>query len=106
MESEERKPLVFYRDVEMTPDWPARIRQAQALTRYRIDGRRMRRVRYGHERWGSNAEERACHDCAVLQGELHVPGCDMERCPSCGGQAFVCSCDIIELREIKDELGS
>jgi len=33
-----------------------------------------------------------CHDCKVKEGELHVPGCDMERCPFCGGQLISCAC--------------
>ena len=33
-----------------------------------------------------------CHDCACAEGERHLPGCDMERCPLCGGQAISCDC--------------
>lgn len=33
---------------------------------------------------------KTCHDCGVEEGELHGPGCDMERCPTCGIQAITC----------------
>ena len=35
---------------------------------------------------------RLCHDCSAKEGELHQYGCDMERCPFCGGQLISCGC--------------
>lgn len=33
-----------------------------------------------------------CHDCGIKEGQIHKEGCDMERCPFCGGQLISCSC--------------
>lgn len=33
-----------------------------------------------------------CHDCGCREGEIHKWGCDMERCPDCGGQLITCDC--------------
>jgi len=35
-----------------------------------------------------------CHDCGIINGQGHVHhiGCDIERCPRCGGQLIACGC--------------
>ena len=34
-----------------------------------------------------------CGDCNCAPNTLHHIGCDMERCPLCGGQALGCECE-------------
>jgi len=40
-----------------------------------------------------------CPDCGVKPGELHKPGCDVERCPECGGQLISSACKSVRPRE-------
>jgi hypothetical protein len=62
-------------------------------THIEIAGKPFELVRYGCEMdyWG--VERGACHNCGVAKGELHVWGCDIERCLACGGQVIFCECD-------------
>jgi hypothetical protein len=56
------------------------------------------RIRHGEEkRHGSGFGARMpaqmrCHDCNAKKGQFHHPGCDMEECPKCHGQAICCGC--------------
>jgi rRNA maturation endonuclease Nob1 len=41
-----------------------------------------------------------CHDCGVKFYQIHHNGCDMERCPKCGGQFIWCGCDDVDKWEL------
>lgn len=89
----EEKRFVMFRGFRMIEGWPEKIAEAQEITTYvDADDRDHPRIRYGDERDDWNADEAPCHDCAVIKGEYHVPGCDVEECPLCGGQLITCEC--------------
>jgi hypothetical protein len=77
----------------ISPEYQKILDDAQSIKTYRINGEDYDRIPYGKEaeEWG--AADFPCHDCEASQGQLHVPGCDTEQCPRCGGQALGCECE-------------
>ena len=84
---------ILFRGRWVIRSWPEQVEKAQEVTAYSLQGEPVKRVRYGEEEedWGAG-KGRLCHDCAVIAGEMHVPGCDVERCRVCGGQLIGCQC--------------
>lgn len=87
------KKNIIYNGIELSEDWVQKIKNAQEIKTITIKGKEYKRIAYGDEKenWGAN--DRPCGDCAVAKGQLHVPNCDIEECPSCGGQAIGCNCE-------------
>jgi hypothetical protein len=83
---------ILYRGMPMIEGWPEKIQAAQNVLTYTLNAQAVARIRYGDEHDDWKADQIPCHDCRVLKGEFHVPGCDVEECPNCTGQLISCDC--------------
>ncbi len=66
----------------------------QSDFRFKNESKAYLPIAYGAEEddWGGRSGK-TCHDCNCPPGAFHHPGCDVERCPRCGGQAIGCDCE-------------
>jgi len=55
------------------------------------DGEMVKRLFCGEgDDWGADCPGGVCGDCNAGPGKPHHAGCDIERCPNCGGQMLMC----------------
>lgn len=78
---------VPFRGGKVRVGWPEQLLAAQREKSYVLGGKK-----YARKPFEAGEADEVCHDCRAADGELHVPGCDMERCPKCHGQAISCGC--------------
>jgi hypothetical protein len=89
--------VVFYNGVFMSVDLKKEIVEEQVKTKFLISGNVYQRIPYvlspNNPARSDYLEDRKCHDCWVVPGQIHLLGCDMEVCPKCGTQLLSCGCE-------------
>lgn len=96
-----RKTIVL-NGQEVAEGWDRVLAEAQDQRTYSIAGEVLERIPFGEDYAGEASGLPSCRDCAAARGQLHVPICCLEQCPSCGGQAIGCDCEHdLPLRELR-----
>lgn len=85
--------IVYYNSGFMAKEHKDEILKEQLNTHITIGGIEYQRIKYGDPQEYADFEldttpyfARPCGDCLVSKGQVHLLGCDIERCPKCGEQ--------------------
>lgn len=60
---------------------------------FALDGKVFDEVLVGADDDGCVNDDGTCCGCRRSSGAVHIPGCDWEPCPRCGGQMIACDCE-------------
>ena len=72
--------------------------------KYLIKGKLYNPVKVGDDGdWYAGEPNSRCGDCGHKYGEIHMEGCDIERCPACGRQMLSCDCGPVY--KVDDNIG-
>ncbi|MBC7877872.1 MAG: hypothetical protein H7Y59_11955 [Anaerolineales bacterium] len=89
--------IVHFNGIFMSKELRDDILDEQKQVKLLIDGEEYFRITFGStDEWidiDTNYSIYPCHDCAVIKGQIHLLGCDMERCPRCKEQLLSCGCN-------------
>lgn len=96
-----RENFITYNGLEMDTTHPKNIIDSQRIVGYSDGLQDYYRIKYGEESRVLPFGDDPCPDCAVVLGQYHADGCDIEECPTCHGQALGCPCTKLFEFELK-----